>query len=314
MRPRRLISCALCAVALASVPGTALADPTRQEWAEWKQLVESGKKAMREGRPKDAVTALQRAEGIHKSPSVEVDLATALTAAGKLVEARKVLTRVAESTDQGVIWKRARDAAKKALADLSPRVPSLRIAVSGAPGAAVSVDGEKVTTDADVAVDPGDHTVRATADGFREVERTVSLAAGKRESITLEMVAAAPSGAATASEQRGSRVPGIVLLSIGGAALAAGGVLGGLAFSAVGSAKAACAGTDCPPSAAADIDRSKLFGNASTGLFIGGGVVAAVGIVLTIVAPGGKKADPPKDSAAITPFVGPGTVGVAGRF
>lgn len=314
MRSPRLVVLALAAAALISGSSApALAEPTQKQWAEWKQLVESSKKAMREGRPGDAAEALRRAHGIHQSPTVEVDLAAALTASGKLVEARKLFAKLAASTEPGVIWKRARDAAKKALADLDPRVPKLRVTIKGSAGAAVTVDGANIPTDADVPLDPGDHRVVATADGFVTVERSVSLAAGKQEQVTLEM-AATPAPAAPPEDSRGSRVPGIVLLGVGGAGLIVGGVFGGLAFSAASTAKAQCKGNLCPAAAQSDIDRSRLHGNVSTGLFIGGGVVAAVGIVLTIVAPGGKKAEPQKDSVALTPLLSPDMMGLAGKF
>lgn len=314
MRSPRLASALAAAALVTTISLTSSAEPTQKQWAEWKQLVEKAKKAMREGRAGDAVEALQRAGSIHKSPTVEVDLAAALTTAGKLVEARKVLVRLRDSNEQSVIWKRARDAAKKALADLEPRVPRLRISVKGVVGAAVTVDGATVATDSDVAVDPGNHTIVATADGYRTLERAVSLAAGKQEILLLEMEAVAPATPASAEDSRGSRVPGVILLSVGGAGLIAGGVFGGLAFGAVSKAKEQCTGNVCAPAAQSDIDRSKLFGNLSTGLLIGGGVVAAVGVVLTIVAPGGKKSDAPKDTASITPLLGPGLVGMAGTF
>lgn len=313
--PRFSALTALLALSLVSLSGSALADPTQKEWAEWKKLVETAKKAMRDGRPADAVTSLQRADSIHKSPSLDVDLAGALAAAGKLVEARAIYTRVAESKAPGILWKRARDASKKALGDLTPRIPSLQITVGGAPGAAVTVDGQNVATGSDLPLDPGDHTISASADGYRTVEKTVSLTPGKREVVNLDLVPSAPApGAEAGAKAHGSRVPGIVLVSFGGAALAVGGVFGGLAFSAVSSAKGVCKGDVCPASASDDIDRSKTFGNVSTGLFIGGGVVAAVGVVLTIVAPGGKKGDEGKETAGVVPLVGPGMVGLAGRF
>jgi hypothetical protein len=304
------------ALALALTTNAALAEPTRQQWMEWKQLNESAQRALREGRPGDAVDALRRADAIHKSPTLDVSLAGALLAAGRLVEAHRVYTTVAGSTDPGILWKRARDAAKKALLDLSPRVPSLRVVLRGPPGASLSIDGAPATSGGDLLLDPGQHTVRASGEGLAPVERSVSLAPGERSQLILEL---APAGggtrfeAASASSGGGSRVPGGILLGVGGAALAVGGVMGGVALSAAGAAKDHCTGSTCSPAAAADIDRSKLFGNASTGLVIAGGAVAVAGIVLAVVAPGGKKDDAAKD-ARITPILGPGMVGVAGRF
>lgn len=313
MRSVRHVSTALGAAALVSLFSSAvLAEPTAREWAEWKRLRQSAQTAMHAGRAGDAVDALRRADSIHKSPTVDLELGLALAAAGKLVEARSVLGALAASTDPGVLVKRARDAAKKALVNLTPRVPSLEVTVSGAGGAQVEVtiDGAKVSTGSAVEVNPGEHTVRATADGFSAAERSVRVAEGRRAPVTLELVA--PNAVARSAKDvpgsSGSRVPGAVVLSVGGAGLIVGAIFGGLAMSAAGSAKEHCLGNDCTPAASDDISRSKTFGDVSTGMFIGGGVVAVVGIVLTIVAPGGK------DTAGVAPFIGPATVGLAGRF
>ena len=71
----------------------------------------------------------------------------------------------------------------------------------------------------------------------------------------------------------------------------------------------------CPAAAESDISRSKLYGNVSTGMLIGGGAVAVTGIVLAIVAPGGKKkSDEGAKSGWVVPWVGGDQVGVAGTF
>jgi hypothetical protein len=98
----------------------------------------------------------------------------------------------------------------------------------------------------------------------------------------------------------------------GGLLLVLGGVFGGLAFSAAGSAKAQCNGNVCLPTAQDDIDHSKTFGNVSTGMFIAGGAVAVAGVVLAIVAPGGSSA--PAKNARVVPWIGGDQVGVAGTF
>jgi hypothetical protein len=304
------------ALALASTVGVARAEPTRQQWQEWKQLNESAQKALREGRPNDAVEALRRADAIRKSPTLDVSLAGALIAAGRLVEAHEIYTRIANSTDPAILWKRARDTAKKALVDLAPRVPSLRVVLRAPRAASLTVDGASATAGNELPLDPGQHTVRASGEGLAPVERTISLAPGEHSQLVLEM---APSGGGTRFEAApggsggGSRVPGGILIGVGGAALVVGGVLGGLAFSAASAAKQHCTGSRCTSAATPDIDRSMAFGNASTGLFIGGGAVTVTGIVLAIVAPGGKSDEAPK-AARFQPVLGPGTVGVAGRF
>jgi hypothetical protein len=188
----------------------------------------------------------------------------------------------------------------------------VKVTVKGPTGkASVMLDGIEVDGSGEIPADPGDHNVGASAPGFKPVEKEVKLAEGARQTVE---IALEPVAVAKVQEERsGSRVPGIVVLSIGGAALAVGGVFGGLAFSATSAAKAQCVGNLCPASAQSDISRSKLYGNVSTGMLIGGGAVAVTGIVLTIVAPGGSKKKDEK-SARVVPWVGADQVGVAGSF
>jgi hypothetical protein len=236
-----------------------------------------------------------------------------LIAGGKLVEAQRVLVSVAESSDNAFPAKKAREAAKKALGELKPRVPSVKVRVSGPPAANVmtTIDGIDVDASGDVALNPGAHTVGATADGWKPGESEVRVAEGEHLTVQIQLVASAPPPPPKATA--GSRVPGVVVLSIGVAGLAVGGVFGGLAFSATSSAKALCKGTACSPAAGDDIARSKLYGNVSTGAFIAGGAVAVTGLVLTIVAPGGAKADS-KERAGVRPWVGLREAGLVGRF
>jgi hypothetical protein len=198
-------------------------------------------------------------------------------------------------------------------ADLKAKIPTVKVTVKGPSGkASVTVDGIEVDASGEIAVDPGAHNVGASAAGFKAIEKDVKLAEGARQTVELALEADAPPP--PKEDEKGSRVPGIVVTSIGGAALIVGGVFGGLAFSATSAAKKQCNGNVCMPSAESDISRSKLFGNVSTGMLIGGGAVAAAGIVLTILAPGGKKSDEGAKSARVVPWVGADQVGVAGTF
>jgi hypothetical protein len=292
-RLRTLVAAFFAIGAALTLSNAALAAPTAKEtrWA-------------------DAITALKKADKLDPNPALAVDLAQAQVGAGKLIEASKTLSIVAEGTDNAHGAKKAREAAKKALADLKPRIPSVTVKVKGAPADKVSlvIDGIDVDASGEVAVNPGDHTVGAGADGFVSVEKEVHFAEGAHERVTLTLVA--KQAAPVADKASGSRVPGAVVTAIGGAALAAGGVFGGLAFSATSTAKAQCSGLICPPTAQNDIARAKLFGNVSTGMFIGGGAVAVTGIVLLAVAPGGGKSDDAAKSARVMPWFGPGGAGL----
>jgi hypothetical protein len=99
----------------------------------------------------------------------------------------------------------------------------------------------------------------------------------------------------------------VLTLVLGGAGLGAGAIFGALATAKGASVRSNCVANVCPASQAGPIAETKSFQDASYAAFIAGGVIAAAGLALTIVAPG----DPEK-SARLAPWVAPPT-GVASR-
>jgi hypothetical protein len=321
MRPLRLFFTAPALAALLSISSVALAAPSPKDRADARALVAAGKKAMKDKRWAQAVIALKKAEKLDPSPGLALDVAQAQIGAGKLTEASKTLALVAEGTDAAPAAKKAREAAKKALADLKARIPTAKVTVAGPSSAKVTllVDGVEVDGADEISVNPGDHTVGAAADGFVAAEKDVHFTEGGREEVTLRLKKIAPAGAVAAVEgdgegkKTGSRTPGAVVTTLGGVGLLVGGIFGGLAFTATASAKAQCTGNVCPQVATDDIARSKTYGNVSTAAFIAGGAVALTGIVLIVAAPGGKSDDASR-SARVSPWIGPGGAGVSGSF
>jgi hypothetical protein len=120
------------------------------------------------------------------------------------------------------------------------------------------------------------------------------------------------------STTEGSLVPGAIVLSIGAAGLIGGAITGGLALAKAaeiddecGGSQASCTGD---PAIISELEAdATTLGHASTGLFVAGGVIAATGIVLMIVRPGGGDPDPqPKAGAMFVPT--PGGFLVSGWF
>ncbi len=301
-------------VVLTSV--SALAAPSPKEKADARTLAAEARKAVKDKRWKDALGAFKKADALDPSDVFDLEYAEAEVACGQLVEAARRLEAITAGTDPGAAAKKARETAKTELDALRSRIPTVRVTVLGpaASKVGVIVDGVDVDASGDVPVNPGDHTVGASADGWNPAEKDVKLAEGAREKVELTLTSGTTTAAAP-RETRGSRVPGIVVASAGGAVLALGGLFGGLAFSATSAAKAQCAGNACPGSAAADISRSKTFGNVSTAMFIAGGAAAAAGVVLIIVAPGGATTDTKAARVTrVTPWLGAGQAGIVGSF
>jgi hypothetical protein len=100
----------------------------------------------------------------------------------------------------------------------------------------------------------------------------------------------------------------LVGIAVGGAGLIVGAITGGIALSKHGALAQTCPNGHCTGQQSA-IDSYNLMGGLSTGGFVAGGILAATGVVLVIVAP----KDAPKE-AWIVPAIGPGYAGLRGTF
>jgi hypothetical protein len=294
-RPACLLAAATLAVAVLVSPASRAA-PSAQQKADARALVAEADKAMKAQRWADAVGALRKGQRLDPSPAIELELAGALSASGKLVEARKVLARLAADDDAKSAKKR--EAAKKALSELEERLPTVKVTIAGPPADQVSVtlDGIDVNVHrgAEIPVNPGQHTVAASADGFQAAEKEVRLAEGAHEEVELTLASKdakdPPAPVATESESKhGSRIPGVSMLLLGAAGLGTASVFGVIALEAGSGARAQCTNNLCPPAAGDDLHRARTFGDASTVAFVAGGALAAAGIVLTIAAPGATR-------------------------
>jgi hypothetical protein len=111
---------------------------------------------------------------------------------------------------------------------------------------------------------------------------------------------------------------GFVVGGVGVAALGVGGVLGGLALGKASDANDACPGGFCSAEGNAAAADAGTFGNAATGLFVGGGVLAGAGILMLILAPWDAEegADETAPSKTAWTFYSPSELGlgVAGAF
>jgi hypothetical protein len=253
------------------------------------------------------------ADALASSPVFRLYTARCLRGTGRLLEAREKLRAVAAETiaaDAPAPWRQASVDSKAELAQLEQNIPTVVVSAgasagAGAEGAVLEIDGKPATLGAPVELDPGLHKLVLRRGGVVE-EKTVELASGQRN-VAIELGGAKPGdgkpGAGTelppppkpdASGGPGI-VPGVVVLSIGGAAAIAGAVLGGLALAGYGTLERCRESTSgmavCAPDADIEdpqgkLDRANTFADASTGLLIGGGVVAVTGLVLMLVLPG----------------------------
>ncbi len=305
---------ALPAFALVVLSAGVAAAASPKEKAEARTLVNAAKKAMKEKRFADAEGALRRADGLDSSPQTKIDLAGALGAEGKLVEASHELHVVTDGSVASPATKRFHDQAKKELAAIEPRISWIQIDVSGpqAGSAATTIDGKDIDAANEVPFNPGDHEVVVSAEGFVAVTRKVSLREGAHEHVHVDL---APTEKAPPPKVAGgSKAPAITLFALGGAGLLVGGGAGIAALLQAKDAKAQCNGNTCPGTAQAAIDRSKLSGTISTVGFIAGGALVGAGIVAIVASSSSSAPAPTKVGAHVTPWIGVGSAGLVGTF
>jgi hypothetical protein len=327
-------------------PGVAHAQ-TAADRATARDLGIEGQKALDK---KDYATAedrFRRADQLFHAPTLLLGYARAEAGLGKVVNASEAYNRIIREAVPGApaAFAAAVEAAKSEAGAVQARVASVTIAVVGPDNPSVTLDDQPVPVAAlgvKRTVDPGQHTVKATADGWLagETKFTVTDAGTASASLTLTKApgaaaasaggSGAPSGGPAGGASGGSasspadngsagstqRTIGIVGMGVGVVGLAVGAVTGILALGKHSSLATECtgAGGTCDtPAAQSDLSSYHSIGLVSTVGFIAGGVLAAGGAVLFFTAPHGASAGP-ATGLWITPFVGPGSVGATGTF
>jgi hypothetical protein len=254
-------------------------------------------------------------------PSIGVWLARNLAKSGRLLDAQARYRAIAEEKKQttAATFARARsqglqppgakeqrkakqDAAFE-LAALVARIPTLVVAIDGAPASEVSLSidrGGSVPTGEPAQLEPGPIKVEGSW-GAQRIVREVVIHERDRATIGLSF------RAAPASEEGGAgrALAGWVLVGVGAGGAAIGAVLGGVALAKLGSLD--CPENLCTPDQADDMDSYNALRLPAGFLIIGGGLLAATGGALLLTAP-----DSPDGDVALR--LGPGFVGLTGSF
>lgn len=363
MRPFRRASLACVAVLAAqvSLPPAALAQSDADR-ATARQLGLEGLQALDAKDYKTADDRLRRADRLVHAPTLLLGLARALSGEHKFVEAQETYQRILrEGVSPGApeAFKQAIEAAKAEVGSVAPFIGGVTIAVT-APGASGSaLASEKVTVD-DVpinaaslgirrSIDPGDHVLVVTADGYLRAEVHFSVPEGgsvdapvaleKDPSFVVAPPPPAPppvdggivappplppGGEPPAAPPRSSPslVPWIVM-GIGGVGLVTGAITGGIALGDHSTLANACTGGSCPSTQAGELSSYHTMGGVSTAAFVVGGIGVAAGVVLLIAQPristsaSARTQGARRDREAglfVTPVIGPGSLGAIGTF
>jgi hypothetical protein len=148
----------------------------------------------------EALASFREADTLFHAPSLAVYVARCQRNLGKLLDARvtyqKLLTEDLPK-DAPPAYVQAHVDAGRELEVIRDRMPTLRVVVTGAaPGEArVTLNGAPFA-DEKKELDPGSYTVEASARGAAPITRTITLAEGSHETVTIELHASAPASTA----------------------------------------------------------------------------------------------------------------------
>jgi hypothetical protein len=326
----------LVLAALALPPAPAMADPTPQQKELARDLMQKGYAARAAHDLKVALESFKAADDIMHVPTTGFEVARSQADLGMLVEAHETLVEVMRTPDKPgdpQAFRDARGYAKVLDQQLAPRIPQLRISVSGATSAAVSVDGVDLPAGGLLVpykVDPGHHVVVAKTDALSgRAETDVAEGDVKDVWVTLQAPSSGPTppppAAPAAPEStepespshRGFGPLAWVGLGVAAVGVGVGAVTGVMTLSDKSSIASQCNGTRCPPSTYGKIDSANTLATISTVSFVVGGAGAALGVAAWFL---GWGVDQPSAAPAsgstvrVEPWVGLGSAGVGGRF
>jgi hypothetical protein len=333
----RRLSTAVCAIALLLAPGLALgAPPTADDREIARALADKGAELFDAGKYQESIDFFRKADERVHAPTFTLAIAQANAKLGRLIEARDHYQKVIDdklppSPPQSFV--EAQSTARLELDELTRRIPTLTLVVTGAtPGSVkVTIDGAPVAAfDQPIAQNPGDHEVVVTPATGAAITRSVSLREGATERVEIAL-GPSPSSDKGSGDSKGSIVPAMIGFGVGAVGLGIGAITGAIALGQVGDVKAQCQNNVCPEGLKGDAESAGTLADVSTATFIIGGVGVAAGVVLILLRPGGGSPKPPEQSLhrprsaprqayrspvfeSVQASFGLGSVRVSGRF
>lgn len=304
-------------------------------------LFKQGRDLMASGHLAEACPKLAESQRLDPGTGTLLNLATCYERNGQVASAWVTYKEAATAAQNADQPERAQLARHKA-AELEPRLPTLTIVVPAAadrPDLQIRRDGEAIGRAAwgvPIPVDPGAHSVEATAGGRKTWQGQAAVEGAGAQSIEVPPLAeAAPEAAATApatpapsatvapspllsappalppaSHGSAQRTIGLVTGAVGVAGLIVGTTFGVIARSDNEDAKKVCpTDSTCEPQGVTSTTAALHAATASTVAFVAGGVLTAAGLVLYLTAP--------PDSArlvgrvGLSPVVGANAGGIA---
>lgn len=304
------------AVTLAlSAPAVALAQPSAQDSAVAQSLYDQARKLAAANQYSDACPKLEESQRLDPTPVTQFWLADCYEHVGRTASAwSSFLDLAAEARRNGGPKAEEREKVAKDRANaIQPKLTQLVIDVPAAvrvTGLVVKRDGEAVHDGqwgSPVPVDPGNHTIEASAPGKQTWTKTQDVE-GVGQTVTVHVDAladapvapppaagATPSGAPATPEATPSSSPlktvGLIVGGVGIVGLGVGTAFGVIALSKNSAANSGhCGGSlggpnQCDATGVSDRSDAVSAGNVSTIGFVAGGVLLAGGAALWLLAP-----------------------------
>ena len=323
LRSSRFGACALVLAATWLLATPAQAD----DRATAQRLFEEGQTLFKEGKTAAACAKFEGASALVSSAGVRLNLARCWEKIGRTASAwtKYDEAQVAAERDGD---RAAAAAARQGRAAVEPRLSKIAITfadANAAQGVAITRDGEALPASvigSELPIDPGEHEVVARAAGFKPWSTRVNVT-GEGTTVRVSIPALEPEPAAPAPAQASTEAPPTAetpaqapprrTLAIAGIATAGVGVVGlglGTYFGLTAQSKwhqasrsgSTCLDTACP----ALTQQASNDATLSTVFFVAGGVLAAAGVTLWVIAPSGKTTE----HAELRPAVGPGMAGL----
>ncbi|MFO0616744.1 MAG: hypothetical protein U0414_29390 [Polyangiaceae bacterium] len=324
---------AIAGVGLAALGSrVALADPTDEEIQRAKARFEEGLKFEDSGDWKDALAAFQDVSKVKLTAQVRFKIAFSEEHLGRVLAATKGYREALELAKKDP--EKAQDVlteAPKRIDELAPKVPHLTVVVArpleGKVDARVFVDGaplDPALYGKPSEIEVGEHEVAVEVTGKpRETIEALTIGAGDDKKVRIdlnEFAPVKPPGPAqpVLIEQQGSKVPAIVVGSVGIAGLVASGIFLGLREAAIAEVRASCKDPEhdkgCDPKLAPVAADGETYTYVSASMLAVGVVGLSVGAALWFTV-GGKHMVPgaaPSPTQSVS--IGPGSVRFATTF
>lgn len=340
-------------ISLIFAPSLAFAQ-TDLERAAAREAADAGRAQFEAGRYAEAVDSFSRAQQLVAAPPHLLFLARAQVKLGKLVEAHENYIKITRETlppKSPKAFVDAQSAAERELEALEARIPSVTIAVQGAPAASVSVLMDGATLSAamigmPLPVDPGQHVFEARGPSAQSAPVTITVSEGGKETVMLTLrptaadaarptqSSASPAGTTLSSDplsngdtvhssSSGLRVGSYVAFGVGAVGLGLGTYFLVKSGNTRDSANKLFDACDPTRSCALNNQESQIIAkdhdadsqrNIGVGALVVGGVGVATGVTLLILSSRHGATSAHRDAPHVSPVVGFRSLGLVGTF